>query len=104
MASLAGVASASTSATLPTAGDPLKLCVKCHEKIAGRPDYMPQIEVDSHSKGQSCTACHNPHSPLFSSSGDVYKRQVRRRLDRRLAISTIDSVFAPPGPRQNGRP
>jgi cytochrome c553 len=70
MASLAGVASASTSATLPTAGDPLKLCVKCHEKIAGRPDYMPQIEVDSHSKGQSCTACHNPHSPLFSSSGE----------------------------------
>jgi cytochrome c553 len=70
MASLAGATAASTSALLPTAGEPLKLCVKCHEKIAGRPDYMPQIDVESHSKGQECTACHNPHSPLFSSAGE----------------------------------
>lgn len=70
MASLAGTAELSSSPTLPAAGDSRKLCVKCHERIAGRPDYMPQIDVDSHSKGQACTACHNPHSPLFSNSGE----------------------------------
>jgi hypothetical protein len=70
MASLSGATALSASAALPAAGDSRKLCVKCHEKIAGRPDYMPQIEVDSHSKGQACTACHNPHSPLFSNAGE----------------------------------
>ena len=70
MASLAGSAQSASSPTLPAAGDSRKLCVKCHERIAGRPDYMPQIDVDSHSKGQACTACHNPHSPLFSKSGE----------------------------------
>lgn len=67
MASLAGAASA--SAPLPAAADYRRLCVKCHEKIAGRPDFMPQIEVESHSQGQACTACHNPHSPLLSNTG-----------------------------------
>jgi cytochrome c553 len=69
MASLAGTTALAASAVLPAAGDSRKLCVKCHERIAGRPDYMPQIDVDSHSKGQACTACHNPHSPLFSNVG-----------------------------------
>jgi cytochrome c553 len=66
---MASLSDATSPATLPAAGDSRKLCVKCHEKIAGRPDYMPQIDVDSHSKGQACTACHNPHSPLFSNEG-----------------------------------
>jgi cytochrome c553 len=70
MASLAGATLPSASAALPAAADYRRLCVKCHEKIAGRPDFMPQIEVESHSKGQACTACHNPHSPLFSNAGD----------------------------------
>jgi cytochrome c553 len=70
MASLVGDASASGTAGLPPAPDSRHLCVKCHEKIAGRPDYMPQIDVDSHSKGQECIACHNPHSPLFSKTGE----------------------------------
>lgn len=56
--------------TLPVPAGTRKLCVKCHEKIAGRPDYMPQIDVDAHSKGQACIACHNPHSPLFSLAGE----------------------------------
>jgi cytochrome c553 len=55
---------------LPTPSDSRKLCVKCHEKIAGRPDFMRQIEVTSHGGGGQCTACHNPHSPLFSSAGE----------------------------------
>jgi cytochrome c553 len=69
-ASFSGATPPPNSAALPAAGDSRKLCVKCHEKIAGRPDFMPQIEVDSHSKGQACVACHNPHSPLFSNAGE----------------------------------
>ncbi|MDE2134301.1 MAG: cytochrome c [Alphaproteobacteria bacterium] len=30
---------------------------------------MPQIDVVSHTQGKQCTACHNPHSPLFSPAG-----------------------------------
>ncbi len=58
-----------TTMPLPMPGDSRKLCVKCHEKIAGRPDYMTQIVLASHHSEQACTACHNPHSPLFSSAG-----------------------------------
>jgi cytochrome c553 len=70
MASLSVGASPHAPTALPVSADSRKLCVKCHEKIAGRPDYMPQIEVASHAHGQACTACHNPHSPLFSSAGE----------------------------------
>ncbi len=54
---------------LPIPRDSLKLCVECHQKIAGRPASMPQIDVVSHTQGKQCTACHNPHSPLFSPAG-----------------------------------
>ncbi len=56
--------------TLPMPEDTRKLCVKCHERIAGRPDDMPQIDVPSHGNGQACIACHNPHSPLFTIAGE----------------------------------
>jgi cytochrome c553 len=59
---------AATALPMPT--DSRKLCVKCHEKIAGRPDFMPQIEVSSHAGERQCTACHNPHSPLQSPAGE----------------------------------
>jgi cytochrome c553 len=68
-ASLSGAASRAATTTLPVPADSRRLCVKCHERIAGRPDYMPQIDVASHSNGQACIACHNPHSPLFSVAG-----------------------------------
>jgi len=55
---------------LPMPSDSRKLCVKCHERIAGRPDFMPQIEVSSHAGERQCTACHNPHSPLLSPAGE----------------------------------
>ncbi len=55
---------------LPMPGDSRRLCVKCHEKIAGRPEYMRQIEVASHYGERQCTACHNPHSPLYSPAGE----------------------------------
>ncbi len=69
-ATLAAAVPQSAAAALPTPADTRKLCVKCHEKIAGRPDYMPQIEVASHSNGKACIACHNPHSPLVALTGE----------------------------------
>ena len=60
----------SATMALPMPSDSRKLCVKCHEKIAGRPDFMPQIEVTSHAGERQCTACHNPHSPLLSPAGE----------------------------------
>ncbi len=59
-----------TTPALPMPSESRKLCVKCHEKIAGRPDFMPQIEVSSHAGERQCTACHNPHSPLLSPAGE----------------------------------
>ena len=68
-ASLASAVPLPATTTLPRPADSRKLCVKCHEKIAGRPDYMPQIDLASHHSEQACIACHDPHSPLFSSAG-----------------------------------
>jgi cytochrome c553 len=70
LASFSPATPISNPAALPAAGDSRKLCVKCHEKIAGRPDFMPRIDVVSHARGQACIACHNPHSPLFSNAGE----------------------------------
>jgi cytochrome c553 len=48
---------------LPIPKDTAKLCTLCHEKMTGRPLTQPQIEVATHSHGQQCIVCHNPHSP-----------------------------------------
>ena len=68
-APLAAAAARRATTALPMPGDSRTLCVKCHERIAGRPAYMPQIDVASHAHGRQCTNCHNPHSPLFSPAG-----------------------------------
>ena len=70
-APLPAAAAHPATTALPMPGDSRRLCVKCHEKIAGRPDYMPQIDVASHAHGRQCTACHNPHSPLFTPVGEA---------------------------------
>ena len=44
--------------------DTVKLCVVCHEQIAGRPAQQKQIVIADHAGTQQCTVCHNPHSPL----------------------------------------
>ncbi len=48
---------------LPIPADTVKLCSLCHEAMPGRPKAQPQIDVASHSAGQQCIACHNPHAP-----------------------------------------
>ncbi len=70
MASLGGAASTVASAGLPPAPIRARSASNATRKLPGRPDSMPQIDVDSHSKGQACIACHNPHSPLFSKAGE----------------------------------
>jgi hypothetical protein len=48
-------------------------CMRCHEKITARPDFLPQIStLAEHLKEQEeafepdmkCIDCHNPHVPL----------------------------------------
>lgn len=50
----------------------VQACMVCHAKIAGRPEGFPQIDSISqhvndkggqYQEGQSCSVCHNPHSP-----------------------------------------
>lgn len=53
---------------LPIPKDTAKLCTLCHEKMPGRPATQPQIEGASHSGGQQCIVCHNPHSPKISAA------------------------------------
>lgn len=68
-ASASAAQTAQAAAGIPMPYDSLKLCVECHQKIAGRPASQPQIVVSEHTQGKQCTACHNPHSPLTSPSG-----------------------------------
>jgi cytochrome c553 len=56
--------------------DPVRLCSQCHEAMPGRPAAIQQIEVASHTDGQVCISCHNPHAPkpataLATVVGDV---------------------------------
>ncbi len=68
-AELRAVVDHSPMTAFPIPHDSLKLCVECHQKIAGRRGSMPQINVADHTQGRQCTSCHNPHSPLFSPTG-----------------------------------
>jgi len=47
-------------------------CVVCHLKLTARPTSFPQVDPDRHlnfhhvtAENTFCTACHNPHEPLF---------------------------------------
>ncbi len=53
---------------LPIPKDTAKLCTLCHEAMPGRPSTQPQIEVATHSPGQQCSVCHNPHSPKIEAA------------------------------------
>jgi hypothetical protein len=43
-----------------------EFCGDCHEKRPARPESQPQIDLNTHHKGQLCIVCHNPHSPLHA--------------------------------------
>lgn len=43
-----------------------ELCASCHAVNIARPPDFPQVEIEAHSRGLECTACHNPHSPSLS--------------------------------------
>lgn len=49
----------------PTAPDAATLCVRCHEKTAGRPPLLPLVNPAEHSGGERCTTCHSPHTPAI---------------------------------------
>lgn len=47
----------------PVLPDITPACVTCHEKSAGRPPLVPQVEVGDHSGGEACSGCHVAHTP-----------------------------------------
>jgi cytochrome c553 len=59
------------SGKLPIPADTQKLCTLCHEQMAERPRAQPQVQASVHSGGQSCNACHNPHSPKIGTAATV---------------------------------
>lgn len=40
-----------------------EFCGKCHNKIAGRPNIIKQIDINEHNVESKCIECHNPHEP-----------------------------------------
>ena len=48
--------------TKPRKLNPRTLCLTCHAKASGKPDFFKQIVAADHADGP-CTACHKPHSP-----------------------------------------
>jgi hypothetical protein len=54
------------SALKPVRPDFATLCVRCHEADSAKPKTFPQVVSKDHSQGNSCGACHNPHSPKMS--------------------------------------
>lgn len=48
---------------VPVKPDVRMLCVRCHEKNAGRPLKFPQVVSKQHYDGGLCKDCHQPHSP-----------------------------------------
>ena len=51
------------SAHKPVLPDTTQLCARCHEAVAARPKWMPQVVSKEHSGGEPCKSCHQPHSP-----------------------------------------
>jgi len=38
-------------------------CVRCHAASPSRPQWLHQINLDTHYTGDVCTECHDPHQP-----------------------------------------
>jgi hypothetical protein len=52
-----------SAAQKPELPDTRALCAGCHEKIAARPDFVPQVVTVEHAGTEACKTCHQPHSP-----------------------------------------
>lgn len=50
-------------APMPKIEGNAELCGLCHAKVFNRPSGFPQINLEEHGEGKTCTTCHNPHSP-----------------------------------------
>jgi hypothetical protein len=57
---------ASDGAQKPALPDVVPLCVRCHETTAGRPSFVPHVNIAEHSGGERCSTCHLPHAPGVS--------------------------------------
>lgn len=64
---------------------PVELCLRCHEKVEGRPVKFPQITLESHALQKSCVTCHDPHSPKISLTASSGVPKVPHALEGRSA-------------------
>jgi hypothetical protein len=49
----------------PALPDIAPKCITCHERSAGRPALLPQVESADHSGGEACSSCHVAHTPAM---------------------------------------
>ena len=50
----------------PKRPDARTICLVCHRQDPSKPKTFPQVDVQTHSSGQACNACHKPHHPEIS--------------------------------------
>lgn len=72
---------------LPIPSDTVRLCTLCHEAMPGRPRVQPQIEVATHSAGQQCIVCHNPHAPRIAGAAATVAGDTAAGAKRAAACS-----------------
>ena len=47
----------------PTLPDARKLCLGCHQKEMGKPNFLKQVSPQEHMGSELCISCHKPHHP-----------------------------------------
>ena len=46
--------------------DPKVICIRCHAASPDKPKWFPQVNQAEHAGGESCTTCHDAHTPKIS--------------------------------------
>jgi hypothetical protein len=56
---------ADPDAIKPQLPNAVELCSRCHAANQARPKSQPQVDIAAHAEGNSCTECHDAHSPAL---------------------------------------
>lgn len=67
--------------------DQTQLCLRCHQKVEGRPEKFPMIDAKTHLEeqevrpGHECNRCHTVHAPLEAMKHVKKLRTMREEMD-----------------------
>lgn len=50
-------------AVTPALPDRATICLDCHRRVSGRPQWLPQVDPVEHAGDMACADCHGAHSP-----------------------------------------